>query len=89
MESRRNKTLWAPGLDEEKANTAFPFGAIGKGLAGAGVRIAAASGEKNSTTGVPSLVAKETVSPLTIWTLAALGTKFPPLWMSVMSVCAM
>jgi hypothetical protein len=70
-------------------NTAFPCAAIGKALDGVGERIEAAAGEKNSTTGEPSLVAKETVSPLATRTEEVLGMNIPPSWVSLMSVFAM
>jgi hypothetical protein len=81
--------LYAPGLEEEKVKTALPPAAIGKGLAGVGDKTDTASGEKNRTTGVWSLVEKETVSPLTTETEAALGTKVPLSLKIVTSVFAM
>ncbi len=82
------KMLYAPGFEEEKVKTAFPL-AMEKGFEGFGDRIDVASGEKNKTTGLPSPVEKETVSPLTTGTEAALGTMIPPSLESEMSVFAM
>jgi hypothetical protein len=70
-------------LEEEKVNVAFPSAAIGKGLAGFGDKIEAASGEKKSIAGPLAPVAKETVLPLTIGTEGALGTRIPPSFSSV------
>jgi|HubBroStandDraft_6_1064221.scaffolds.fasta_scaffold823900_2 hypothetical protein len=71
-------TLYAPGADDLNVNEAFCPAGMEWGFADVGESTDNASGEKYNWTGLPSLVKKVMVSPLTTRTEAVAGMYTPP-----------